>query len=150
MGVRNLSRKTGSPIAFSSDASARCFTCRWTDLDLQDILRSVGSACAYGCHDLDKLGVESVKLLGLGATSDEGASIAGHAPSPYPLDGTRRGDVGQRVTGHEDQVGALPGGDTSSVSEVEDSCRLSRGSGQRDSRRSGSVQAHAAGPRAER
>ena len=57
-------------------------------------------------------------------------SIAGYAPAPYPLNGARRGDVRQRVTGHQDQVRALPGGDTSSVGEAEHSCRFSRGSGQ--------------------
>ncbi len=93
-------------------------------------LESVGPAFAHGCHDLGELGVESVKLLSFGSARDEGASIAGYAPAPYPLNGARRGDVGQRVTGHEDQVRALPGGDTSSVGEAEHSCRFSRGRSQ--------------------
>src|SRR5450755_2389374 len=93
-------------------------------------LGSAGPAFAHGCHDLGELSVESVKLLSFGSARDEGVSIAGYAPAPYPLDGARRGDVRQRVTGHEDQVRALPGGDTSSVGEAEHSCRFSRGSGQ--------------------
>jgi uncharacterized protein (TIGR03083 family) len=36
----------------------------------------------------------------------------------------RRGDVRQRVTGHQHQVGALPSGDTASVGEAEHSCRF--------------------------
>src|ERR1700689_5253478 len=71
---------------------------------------SVGPAFAHRCHDLRELGVESVKLLSFGSARDEGTSIAGYAPAPYPLDGARRGDVRQRVTGHQDQVRALPGG----------------------------------------
>ena len=93
-------------------------------------LGSVGPAFTHGCHDLGELGVESVKLLSFGSARGEGVSIAGYAPAPYPLDGARRGDVRQRVTGHQDQVRALPGGDTSSVGEAEHSCRFSRGSGQ--------------------
>jgi hypothetical protein len=93
-------------------------------------LGSVGPAFAHGCHDLGELSVESVKLLSFGSARDEGVSIAGYAPAPYPLNGARRGDVRQRVTGHEDQVRALPGGDTSSVGEAEHSCRFSRSSGQ--------------------
>ena len=93
-------------------------------------LGSVGPAFAHGCHDLGKLGVESVKLLSFGSARDEGVSIAGYAPAPYPLNGARRGDVRQRVTGHQDQVRALPGDDMSPVGEAEHSCRFSRGSGQ--------------------
>src|SRR6202034_698852 len=74
---------------------------------------SGGPAFAYGGHDLGQLSVESVKLLGFGPAGDEGVSIAGYAPAPYPLNGARGGDVRQRVTGHEDQVRAQPGGDTS-------------------------------------
>jgi hypothetical protein len=90
----------------------------------------VGPAFAHGCHDLGEPSVESVKLLSFGSARDEGVPVAGYAPAPYPLNGARRGDVGQRVTGHEDQVGALPGGDTSSVGETENSCRSSRGRGE--------------------
>ncbi len=93
-------------------------------------LGSAGPAFAHGCHDLGKLGVESVKLLSFGSARGEGVPIAGCAPAPDTLHGARRGDVRQRVTGHEDQVRALPGGDTSSVGEAEYSCRFSRGSGQ--------------------
>src|ERR1035438_4123477 len=93
-------------------------------------LGSVGPAFAHGCHDLGELGVESVKLLSFGSARGESVSIAGYAPAPYPLNGACRGDVRQRVTGHEDQVRALPGGDTSPVGEAEHSCRLRRGSGQ--------------------
>ncbi len=91
---------------------------------------SVGPAFAHGCHDLGELSVERVKLLSFGSARDEGVPVAGYAPAPYPLNGARRGDVRQRVTGHEDQVRVLPGGDTSSVGEAEHSCRFSRGSGQ--------------------
>src|ERR1700748_521823 len=94
-----------------------------------DFPGSVGTELAHGCHDLGDLGVESVKLLSFGSARDEGTSIAGYARAPYPLDGARRGDVRQRVTGHEDQVRALSGGDTSPVGEAEHSCRFSRGSG---------------------
>src|ERR1039457_7257753 len=94
------------------------------------LLGSAGPAFAHGCHDLGELSVESVKLLSFGSARDEGVPVAGYAPAPYPLNGARRGDVRQRVTGHEDQVRALPGGDTSSVGEAEHSCRFSRGSGQ--------------------
>src|SRR5580704_15841983 len=93
-------------------------------------LGSVGPAFTHGCHDLGKLSVESVKLLGFGSARGEGVPIAGYAPAPYTLHGARRGDVRQRVTGHEDQVRALPGGDMSSVGEAEHSCRFSRGTGQ--------------------
>jgi hypothetical protein len=93
-------------------------------------LESVGPAFAHGCYDLGELGVESVKLLSFGSARDEGVPIAGYAPAPYPLNGARRGDVRQRVTGHQEQVRALPGGDTSPVGEAEHSCRFSRGSGQ--------------------
>ena len=52
------------------------------------------------------------------------------ARAPYPLNRERCGDVRQRVTGHQDQVRALPGRDTSSVGEAEQSCRFGCGSGQ--------------------
>ena len=94
------------------------------------MLGSAGPAFAHGRHDLGELGVESVKLLSFGSARDEGAPVTGYAAAPYPLNRARRGDVRQRVTGHEDQVRALPGGDTSSVGQAEHPCRFSRGSGQ--------------------
>ena len=89
----------------------------------------VGPAFAHGCHDLGDLGVESVKLLSFGSARDGGAAIAGCARAPYPLDRASCGDVSQRVTGHEDQVRAVPGLDTSSVGEAEESRRFGRGRG---------------------
>src|SRR6266540_3411186 len=69
----------------------------------------VGPAFAHGRYDLGDLAVEGVKLLNFGSARDEGASIAGYARAPNPLNRACCRDVRQRVTGHEDQIRALPG-----------------------------------------
>jgi hypothetical protein len=90
----------------------------------------VGPAFADGCHDLGDLGVEGVKLLSFGGARGEGAPVAACARAPYPLDRACRGDVRQRVTGHQDQVRALPGRDPSPAGEAEHPGRSGGGRGQ--------------------
>ena len=80
-------------------------------------------AFADGRHDLGDPGVEGVKFFRLGRIGDERTSVTQDACPPDPLDGSGRGDVGQRVAGYEHEVRTLTGCGMPAVGEVEHPCR---------------------------